>query len=53
MAIVKIMKFAREEEIVANSLKIIRYCIKEENVSLKKYLLSFTLLIYSTNKKQF
>ena len=33
VAIVKIMKFSREEEIIANSLKIIRYCIKEEIVS--------------------
>ena len=30
MALVKIMKFAREEEIVANSMKIIRNSIKEE-----------------------
>lgn len=34
MAIVKIMKFSREEEVVANCLKIIRYCVREENVSL-------------------
>lgn len=31
MAIVKIMKFSREEELVANGLKIVRYSIKEEN----------------------
>lgn len=31
MALVKIMKFSREEEVVANGLKIIRYCIKDEN----------------------
>ena len=30
MAITTVMKFAQEEELVANSLKILRYCIKEE-----------------------
>lgn len=30
MAIVGIMKFAREEELVANGLKIVRYCIRDE-----------------------
>ena len=30
MAIVQVIRFAREEEMVANSLKIVRYCLKEE-----------------------
>lgn len=33
MALTKIMKLSREEEVIANSLKIIRYCIKDESVS--------------------
>ena len=31
MAITNILKFAREEEMAANGLKVIRYCIKEDN----------------------
>ena len=31
MAIVSIMKFSREEELVANSMKVIRQAIKDEN----------------------
>lgn len=31
MAIATILKFAREEEMAANGLKVIRYCIKEDN----------------------
>jgi hypothetical protein len=31
MAIATILRFAREEEMAANGLKVIRYCIKEDN----------------------
>jgi hypothetical protein len=44
MAIVQIMKFAREEEMIANSLKIIRYCVKEERY-LQKTVLEFPDMI--------
>jgi hypothetical protein len=33
IALVRVMKFSREEELVANSLKILRYSIKDEMVS--------------------
>lgn len=47
MALVKIMKFVREEELIANSLKILRYCIKDESVS---DLLSSYPIIRTTRK---
>ena len=30
MALTQIMRFSREEEMVANSLKVVRYAIKED-----------------------
>lgn len=33
ISIVSIMKLSQEEELVANALKIIRNCIKDEDVS--------------------
>lgn len=33
VALVRVMKFSREEELVANSMKIIRYSVKDEFVS--------------------
>ena len=44
MAIVGIMKFSREEELVANGLKIIRYAIKDE-MNHQKTILEFPDMI--------
>lgn len=44
MAIVGIMKFSREEELVANSFKILRQSIKDEN-NLQKTIIDYPNLI--------
>ena len=44
MALTQVMRFSREEEMVANSLKIIRYCVKEERY-LQKTILEFPEMI--------
>lgn len=44
MAIVQILKFCREEEMVANSLKVIRYVVREDRY-LQKTVIEFPDMI--------
>ena len=40
IAMIKLLKFDPEEEMVANALKIVRYCIKEEQVSFLRLMIN-------------
>jgi len=44
MAIVKILSFARDEELVANGLKIVRQCVQDE-ANLKRTILDYPDMI--------